>query len=306
MKTIATQPVRRVALASVTALLATLGLTGAASAEPTIHQDGTHVACAAISTFARPLRKQRRLALLAPRRRPVLPHRHRWRVSVWNPSLEWPRYSTRLPDQRRLETSESITTIRLGSGLFYRAALGDTSTAYIGPRLALVLNSASDEDLQPDASGNETKVTATVSRTDFSLGLAGGGEHFFSQYFSLGAEAQLGMTFLGNPPSSTTGARRPGLGQRIERLRAGDEDAPLRATVLLLRRWSRCPLERRAVAWSRSARRGGPPPISIDKSRHFRAPFRRRLHGHTRSILAPRLHPDAARSDRRQRVLRGE
>ncbi len=98
------------------------------------------------------------------------------------------------------ETTDSLSGLRLGTGLFYRAKLGQNGDAYVGPRLAVLLNKQVSEGFSsPSPGGAPSKETITRSRTDVLLTLSGGGEHFFTPYFSLGVEGQIGMQFLGDP-----------------------------------------------------------------------------------------------------------
>lgn len=101
-----------------------------------------------------------------------------------------------------VESGVALTNLRVGAGFLYRAALGENGQGYVGPRLALVLHS--EEKRSPNGEDDRTSTT-TKSRSDFVLGLVGGGEYFFTPSFSLGAEAQLGMRFLGD----TTTEREP-------------------------------------------------------------------------------------------------
>lgn len=197
MKTSSSQVLRRAATTSLAALLAMLAGTRAASAEPTLHGEGVHVGLGAgLSPFGLVLfdndivpPAQAGGGLYVP-----IDIGESLRVE---PEVGLFRYSTSRTSDG-LEESAAYTSLRFGSGVFYRMALGESSGAYVGGRLGLVLNSETDENYQPDATGNETKTTTTESRTDLSVALAGGGEHFFTPHFSLGAEAQLGMLFQGD------------------------------------------------------------------------------------------------------------
>lgn len=209
MKPSFTRRLLHLTTASAAALSLWLGLPATASAEPTLHDEGIHVGLGAgLAPFGLVVSGN---DVISP---PPVPGLY---VPVdigpnlrLEPEFGIFRYSITLTSDG-LEQSNALTLLRFGSGIFYRMALGESSGAYVGGRVGILLNTVSSDDYQPDAAGNQTKVTTTGSRTDISLGLAGGGEHFFTSYFSLGAEAQLGMLLLGDatterePPAESTG-----------------------------------------------------------------------------------------------------
>jgi hypothetical protein len=87
---------------------------------------------------------------------------------------------------------EKATILRLGLGLFYVFPTKGDLRGYVGPRLGFIYTTASDNG-------------SDVSETDWVLGLALGGEYFFSSHFALGGEAQLNYIRLGKPDSDDGG-----------------------------------------------------------------------------------------------------
>jgi hypothetical protein len=91
----------------------------------------------------------------------------------------------------------SATTIGVG-GLVYVAQPAPTGF-YAGLRLALTWQSS-----DVAAAGG---TTTTFKETDFSIAPVFGGEYAFSSRFTVGAEAQLPLTWYGNPSSENTGTK---------------------------------------------------------------------------------------------------
>ena len=75
--------------------------------------------------------------------------------------------------------------ITIGVGAFFVQRLAQPFDLYMGGRLKL--NFAHTETTAPSG------ATASDSGTDVLLAAAIGGEHYFTQHFSLGAEAQVGF-----------------------------------------------------------------------------------------------------------------
>jgi hypothetical protein len=99
-------------------------------------------------------------------------------------------------------SSSSTSIIRIGSGFFYQMPVDETFNTYVGPRVGLLF---STETSKSSSSSTEYKT----SETDFSVGLALGGEYLISPHFSLGGEVQLNYVSFGEPsvtPSSSTNA----------------------------------------------------------------------------------------------------
>jgi hypothetical protein len=81
------------------------------------------------------------------------------------------------------------TAFSVGSGLFLNRPVEASTMLYGGVRLGAVFLSESFE--------SEFGDDDDESRTDFFVGPAAGGEHFFSEHFSLGGEAQVLYTSFG-------------------------------------------------------------------------------------------------------------
>ncbi len=107
---------------------------------------------------------------------------------------------------------QRTTQWRFGTGLYFRFPTSASFVPYFGPRVALLLTSFSSESTFP---GGSSKFE--FSQTDFQVGLALGGEYFFSGHFSLGGEVQLNYTSMGEPNQKldgvdiTTGSRSQNL-----------------------------------------------------------------------------------------------
>lgn len=84
---------------------------------------------------------------------------------------------------------ESDAAIQVGAGLFTMQSVNTATQIYFGVRAGAAFNQ-SKSSFGPNST--------TRSKTDFFVGPAFGGEYFFSDNFSLGAEAQLVMVFFGS------------------------------------------------------------------------------------------------------------
>jgi len=80
----------------------------------------------------------------------------------------------------------SYSNFHYGFGIFYLYRVGNT-IFYIGPRFAV------DHIILPHYNSDEDKK----SKNDYNYGITIGGEYFFSNNFSLGAEIQMLYIFLG-------------------------------------------------------------------------------------------------------------
>ena len=96
-------------------------------------------------------------------------------------------------------SEEKLTQWRFGTGLYYRFPASESFVPYFGPRVGLLLTSFSNEF----TNGGSSKFE--LSETDFLIGLALGGEYFFSGHFSLGGEVQLNYISLGEPTEKVDG-----------------------------------------------------------------------------------------------------
>lgn len=87
-------------------------------------------------------------------------------------------------------SSSTGTLLRVGAGVFHLVQVGGGTALYVGPRVAMVRTSSSST-----YSGG---TPSSSHQTSWSLGLAIGGEHFFSPHFSLGGEVQLNYITIGD------------------------------------------------------------------------------------------------------------
>ena len=89
-----------------------------------------------------------------------------------------------------INAEQTLTQWRLAAGLFYMFPQKASLTPYIGPRVGIVKSS---ETRKFDTSEDK------FSQTDFLLGLALGGEYYFSSHFTLGGELQFNYISIGEP-----------------------------------------------------------------------------------------------------------
>jgi hypothetical protein len=86
------------------------------------------------------------------------------------------------------------TILRYGLGVHFLRTGTDNFRTYIGPRVGFIRHSNRQES--SGSAANETK------RTDHYLGVAVGGEYWFTPHFSLGAEVQVNRVGLGDEEST--------------------------------------------------------------------------------------------------------
>lgn len=102
----------------------------------------------------------------------------------------------RLEDDADPNADTSVFT--LGIGLLFMKHVTPQTIAYLGPRIAVSRTSQSVND--PLGPG-----TIDATGTDFRIAGAVGGEYLFSPSFSIGAEAQLGYTAIGDLDAGAAG-----------------------------------------------------------------------------------------------------
>lgn len=88
------------------------------------------------------------------------------------------------------------TSINVGAGLFFLSDVGEKTNVHFGPRLGIVFSHMRTTDA--------TLGDDEAESTSWYAEVAGGGEHFLSSRFSLGAEVQLGYYHGGEPTTSGT------------------------------------------------------------------------------------------------------
>jgi hypothetical protein len=91
------------------------------------------------------------------------------------------------------------TAFSMGAGLFLNRPMDASTLLYGGVRLGTLFLS----DTIESEFGDEDE-----SRTDFFVGPSAGGEHFFSDHFSLGGEAQVLYTSFGDEEDEGEDASR--------------------------------------------------------------------------------------------------
>ncbi len=103
--------------------------------------------------------------------------------------------------------SDTSTTVKLGAGIFWMFGIGDDAQGTLGARLGPQIVSQVQE--RPEAMGAGS-VETTRTAINFAAGPAFGGEYFFSENFSLGAEAQINFMYLGEEDISVDPGPDPG------------------------------------------------------------------------------------------------
>ena len=83
----------------------------------------------------------------------------------------------------------STQQFRIGTGAFFVQKLGKTVRLYVGPRITVLLTTIENSP--------ESGDTVETSNTSFNVGGSLGGEYFFTSRFSMGAEAQINFTSIG-------------------------------------------------------------------------------------------------------------
>lgn len=101
------------------------------------------------------------------------------------------------------DPSQDVSVYTLGVGLLFTRRVGEDLLAYVGPRLAVSrVSQPVDDPFGPasvDAVGTDLRIAGAI-----------GGEYFFSPRFSLGGEAQLAFTSVGDRDVSGVGTIRGG------------------------------------------------------------------------------------------------
>lgn len=101
-----------------------------------------------------------------------------------------------------VDPSQDMSVFTVGVGLLFMKHVGQQTIAYVGPRIALSRVSQPVND--PFGPG-----TLDATGTDFRLAGVVGGEYLFSPHFSIGAEAQLAYTSVGDRDAGS-GVNIPG------------------------------------------------------------------------------------------------
>lgn len=103
------------------------------------------------------------------------------------------------------------TSLRLGVGAFKVMPLpGGATQMYIGPRVLLVSTSVSASYSSGGFSSDQS-----TDQTDWVIGLALGGEHFFTPHFSLGGELQVNYVTFGTPSHTPSSGSEPSVSQSL-------------------------------------------------------------------------------------------
>lgn len=94
-------------------------------------------------------------------------------------------------------SGDSMSIWSIGTGAFWLMPLGGNVSMYVGPRLVL-----SFFDAEEDLGGGDTRRT---EGTDVLIAAAVGGEYAVHPRFSVGAEGQIGRTWIGDRDVTETG-----------------------------------------------------------------------------------------------------
>lgn len=101
---------------------------------------------------------------------------------------------------------DSATSAKVGVGVFYMFGIGGDAQGTVGARLGPQFATTYSEDDIPMVGRTET----TRSAVNFAAGPALGGEYFPSDYFSIGAEAQLNFIYIGEESITVDPGPDPG------------------------------------------------------------------------------------------------
>jgi hypothetical protein len=85
--------------------------------------------------------------------------------------------------------------------VFRFVRVGGGTALYVGPRVVMIRESSSTSFTGSPGSSSH--------QTNWSFGLAIGGEHFFSPHFSLGGEVQLNYISIGDTVYEPSGGPTP-------------------------------------------------------------------------------------------------
>jgi opacity protein-like surface antigen len=94
-----------------------------------------------------------------------------------------------------LKTTQTITALRIGGGVFLVGARTEKVEVYLGGRIGIVRVSDNNK-FEPKPSGTSTETGG--SQTNLFLGPSIGGEYYITGRVSFGGEAQLMYTKFGN------------------------------------------------------------------------------------------------------------
>lgn len=104
----------------------------------------------------------------------------------------------------------SATTAKVGMGIAYMFGIGGDAQGTIGARFGPQFVSSTETQTIFDPMGGETMQTTSRSSINFAAGPAFGGEYFPSEYFSIGAEAQVNFLYIGEEDISQDPGPDPG------------------------------------------------------------------------------------------------
>ena len=93
------------------------------------------------------------------------------------------------------------TLVRFGAGIFYNTPVSSDASVYVGPKLGLMSISSVSESKSSNSLESFSRKTET-SQTNIFFGAMVGGEYFFSQHFSIGAE--IGLEYISKGDEETT------------------------------------------------------------------------------------------------------
>ena len=94
------------------------------------------------------------------------------------------------------DNKDSQLNLRFGLGLLFKQEITKNTNIYGGARFGIILDTLTQDD------GNTETET---SRTDFFIGGVAGGENFFGNAFSIGAEAGIYFISGGEPTVTVDG-----------------------------------------------------------------------------------------------------
>jgi hypothetical protein len=104
----------------------------------------------------------------------------------------------------------SSNQIRPALGIFYMFGIAGVAQGTVGARLGPQFISSKTVNTITDPMGGTSEVEVTRKQINFAAGPAIGGEYFPSEYFSIGAEAQINFIYLGEEDISQDPGPDPG------------------------------------------------------------------------------------------------
>lgn len=181
--------------ASFTAVMVVASSAAAQGATGSAHNDGFHMGLGAGIGLVSPIIFDDDVAFMGPAGGSVLLPMDIAGAVRLEPEIGFFHWATDEEDGG----SRSTSLVRPGLGVFGIIGLGQDAMVTLGGRLGPQFVSSSSVTTIPGVPPEpDQEITISRSRVDFWLSPAVGGEYFFNQHFSLGAETQINFVFVGD------------------------------------------------------------------------------------------------------------